>query len=291
MSGASFAASLLAVLAAVAGCSTEALFVDTPGSVVAPSLAGCTWTTETAADGLVPQTSEAWTYDLDGRLRTFTRTFGDTLGDTTQYDWLGGCLAQVRTDVIGARYGTGDGPPVDQCACDAHEKPLRCVHGPISDGEVVADSVRTFDNVYDSADNLSDVVEYDGVMIDRGAPSDRAMLATERYTWSSSGQPVQLEREDLGDVVDIHSTITWLWDHELLLEVVREGTGVDVTVSRTYDRRRLVAETEIHDDVPVVSTFWDYYDDSDPFPRAVTVEDSRYETDSVTESRITVSCP
>lgn len=288
MSGASFAASLLAALA---GCSTEPLFVDTPGSVLAPSLAGCTWTADTAQDGLVPQSSQAWTYDLDGRLRTYERTFGDVLGDTTRYDWRGGCLAQVRTDVFGARYGAGDGPPVDQCACDAHESPVRCVHGPIDDGEVVPDAVRTFTNTYDTADNLSAVIEYDGLMVERGAPSERALLSTEAFTWSSSGQPVQLEREDRGDVVDINSTVTWLWDHELLLEVVREGTGVDVTTSRTYDRRRLVAETELHDDVPVVTTRWTYYDDSDPFPSSVEVEDSRYESDTTTQSRITVSCP
>lgn len=277
-----FAASLLG------GCAVEQGFVDPPGAVEVPSLAGCTWTTETSEVGVVPPSAQSWTYDDDGRLQEYVRMFDDELGDVTTYAWRGQCLAEVRTDLLGARYAMGDGPPVDWCTCDRHGNPVSCEHGPIDSGDVVPDARTTFVNAYDSLGQLSDVVVYDAERLARGAPHEVALLATEAWTYGGDGHPVQVHREEPGPMVTSTTTTTWLWDHDLLLQTIMEGTGTDVTIARHFEGRRLVKSIELHDDVPIVSTTWTYLDDGDLFPFGESVVDARYGV--ATDARVTVSC-
>jgi hypothetical protein len=264
------------------GCGVDG-FLDTPDDPMAPgtfqlrspSLAGCTYELGDASNRQQPLGLDVTlTYDARGRLRHSLSAVGVTASTAeADYDWRGDCLIGVHTTHFGYEVQ-------DDYVCDDHDQWVSQVETWSAGAEPFLS--RVFANTYDVLGQL--------VHQEASDPSG-VLLSTQDLFWDGDGRLLQLDTTDLaGGTEEVKRTNTW--DHDRLLGWYDKNVGDDLKMTRSFERHRLMTQSEIlvaSDEEKTETTVYELswtYDGDDVWPITRTLTQSGLPVDQP----ITVTC-
>jgi hypothetical protein len=256
------------IAALLAGCAPEPHFVEPPGPLVSPSLAGCTFSQDTRERVLT------WKYAPSGRLMT-DRIEDDDGYWLATYTWEDDCLVRVVRSMDGspeAPIYDGSGPAywgqeTHLFTCDARGNWVEWERRSLSPaGDADSTRIYRYINEYDANDQLARVQ----IQAEESSPwlaetgSQSGTIADVSYLWYDERRPLEAVFQDPAEGGS--NTATWIWDHDRLLGWDLRGSGSERTMTRLWTGDQLVEENYTEEDAEIAWFEYTYESKEDRFP-------------------------
>jgi hypothetical protein len=256
------------IAALLAGCAPEPHFVEPPGPLVVPTLAGCTFVQDSG--GL----TFTWKYGPTGLLLT-DRVSGEDGDWLATYTWKDDCLGRMIRSIDGspsAPYYDGSGPSywgeeTNLFDCDSHGNWVRWERRSLSPGgDAAANRVYSYTNEYDSDGQLAHVQ----IQVEETSPwlaetgDVGGMLADASFLWYDEQRALEAVFQDTQEGGS--NTATWIWDHERLLGWDMRGSGSERTMTRSWVKDQLREEIYTEEEEEIAWLDYTYTSKDDLFP-------------------------